>query len=318
MAFRGGAGIVAAEVRVHDGMSSDPTAGAAWRSEYPYEPHFIEVRGQRLHVVDCGGGPAVVMLHGNPTWSFMYRHLIKDLAPTHRVIAPDHLGCGLSDKPQDLPCRLADHIANLEALLNDHLGLKRLSLVVHDWGGAIGMGYAVRHPERIERLVVLNTAAFLLGRCPWRIRVCRLPGVGALAVRGLNAFARAALTMAVGPGHTLEARARAGLLYPYDNWHNRVGIMRFIQDIPLTAGHPTWDTVATIQKSLHLLADKPTLICWGAQDFCFNDAYLAVWQRYFPRAEVQRFDDAGHYVLEDAHERIAPLVRGFLEGVSAP
>jgi haloalkane dehalogenase len=293
-------------------MSSDTTAGAAWQAEYPFEPHTVEVAGQRLHFVDCGSGPAVVMLHGNPTWSFMYRHLIQGMAPTHRAIAPDHLGCGLSDKPQDRACRLADHIANLETLLDEHLRLKRLSLVLHDWGGAIGMGYAVRHPERIERIVVLNTAAFVLGRCPWRIRVCKIPGFGALAIRGFNAFARGALTMAVGKGHSLDAKARAGLLYPYDSWRNRVGLLRFVQDIPLTSSHPTWDTLATIQKSLHLLADKPMLLCWGGQDFCFNDSYLAVWKRYFPQAAVQCFDDAGHYVLEDAHDRVVPLVRSFL------
>jgi haloalkane dehalogenase len=299
-------------------MSSDPKTGAAWRSEYPFEPHYLDVHGQRLHFVDSGSGPAVVMLHGNPTWSFMYRHLITGLAPTHRAIAPDHLGCGLSDKPQTPACRLTDHIANLELLLNDHLRLKRLSLVVHDWGGAIGMGYAVRHPERIEKIVVLNTAAFLLGRCPWRIRICKVPGFGTLAIRGLNGFARAALTMAVGKGHRLDANARAGLLHPYDSWRNRVGTLRFVQDIPLSSCHPTWDTIATIQKSLHLLADKPVLICWGGQDFCFNQNYLAVWQRYFPRAAVQRFADAGHYVLEDAHDRIVPAVQGFLAETAAP
>jgi cis-3-alkyl-4-acyloxetan-2-one decarboxylase len=285
---------------------------AGWQAEYPFEPHLLEVRGQRLHVVDSGAGPAVVMLHGNPTWSFMYRHLIRALAPTHRVIAPDHLGCGFSDKPQLRAYRLADHIANLEGVLDEHLRLKRLSLVVHDWGGAIGMGYAVRHPERVDRIVVLNTAAFLLNRCPLSIRACRIPGFGALAVRGLNAFVRAALTDAVGKDHPLDANARAGLLHPYDSWHNRVAILRFVQDIPLSRRHPTWDTLATIQKSLHLLADKPMLIGWGDQDFCFNETSLELWQRYFPRAEVHRFADAGHYVLEDARDRIIPLVQAFL------
>ncbi len=299
-------------------MSSARTADATWRSEYPFEPHYCDVRGQRLHYVDCGSGSAVVMLHGNPTWSFMYRHLLQGLAPTHRAIALDHLGCGLSDKPQNQACRLTDHISHLETLLNEHLGLKRLSLVVHDWGGAIGMGYAVRHPERIERIVLLNTASFLLGRCPWRIRLCKIPGFGALALQGFNAFARAAVTLAVGKDHTLDAKARAGLLHPYDSWRHRVGILRFVQDIPLTSCHPTWDAVATIQKSLHLLADKPMLICWGGQDFCFDDRYLAVWQRYFPRAAVHRFDDAGHYVLEDAHDRIVPLVKSFLDSTATP
>jgi len=284
----------------------------AWRAEYPFEPHYAAVGGGRLHYVDCGQGAPVVMLHGNPTWSFMYRRLAQALAGSHRVVVPDHIGCGLSDKPQDWSYRLKDHVANLETLLNGRLGLERMTLVVHDWGGAIGMGYATRHPDRIERLVILNTAAFLLGRCPWRIRVCTWPGFGALAIRGANAFARAALRMAVGRGHCLDETTQAGLLYPYDSWHNRIATLRFVQDIPLRHSHPTWDVLATIQKNLHLLAEVPMMICWGDQDFCFHEGFLAVWQSYFPQAAVHRFPDAGHYVLEDAGDRIIPLVKAFL------
>jgi haloalkane dehalogenase len=297
---------------------TEPNANAEdWQAEYPFTPHYVSVNGHRLHVVDRGAGPAVLMLHGNPTWSFMYRHLVRALSPSLRVIAPDHLGCGLSDKPQDWPYRLSDHIANLEALVDEHLRLDRFSLVVHDWGGPIGMGYAVLHPERIDRLVLLNTAAFLLHRCPWRIRICKLPVFGPLAVRGANAFARAAITMAVGKGHCLSPAARAGMLRPYDTWRNRIAILRFVQDIPLNSRHPTWDLVATIQKNLHLLADRPVLICWGTQDFCFNEPFLEVWQRYFPRAQVHRFADAGHYLLEDAADRVVPLVQAFLEASEA-
>jgi len=293
-------------------MSLRPDSQAEWRASYPFEPHYAAVGGGRMHYVDVGSGAPVVMLHGNPTWSFMYRHLAQALAPTHRVIVPDHIGCGLSDKPGDWSYRLADHVANLETLLNGRLGLERLSLVVHDWGGAIGMGYAIRHPDRIDRLVILNTASFLLSRCPWRIRVCTWHGFGALAIRGGNAFARAALRMAVGKEHRLDRATRAGFLYPYDSWAHRIAHLRFVQDIPLRRGHPTWDTMATIQKNLHLLGEKPMLICWGGQDFCFHDGFLAVWQSYFPKAETHRFADAGHYVLEDAGDRIIPLVRGFL------
>jgi len=296
-----------------DTMNEPSTQPEPWQLEYPFAPHYVQVRGHRLHVVDQGSGPAVVLLHGNPTWSFMYRRVVQALAPTMRAIAPDHLGCGLSDKPQDWPYRLSDHVANLETLIDEHLRLERFSLVVHDWGGPIGMGYAVRHPERIERLVVLNTAAFLLHRCPWRIRLCRLPVFGPLALRGANAFARAAVSMAAGREHRLSPAARAGMLHPYDSWDNRVAILRFVQDIPVRSGHPTWDLLATIQKNLHLLADKPVLICWGLQDFCFNEPFLDAWQRYFPRAEAHRFEDAGHYLLEDAGDRVIPLVKRFLE-----
>jgi len=281
-----------------------------WRSLYPFASHFMETEGGKQHYLDEGEGPAVVMVHGNPTWSFYYRNLARSLSKTHRVIVPDHMGCGLSDKPQDYPYTLRQHIDNLERLLDYELEVPQVDLVVHDWGGAIGMGYAVRHPERIRRLVILNTAAFLLDFCPFRIRVCRWPVVGPLAVRGLNAFARAATTMAV--ESRLDPAVRAGLLAPYDSWANRVAILRFVQDIPLRRSHPSWETVTDIQKRLHLLAEKPMLICWGMQDFCFTEDFLDIWQSYFPNARVHRFEDAGHYVLEDAGERVIPLAERFL------
>ena len=265
-----------------------------------------------MHYLDEGEGEAVVMLHGNPTWSFMYRDLIQALRPHHRVICPDHIGCGLSDKPRDWPYRLENHIANIEKLLDDHLGVQRIRLVLHDWGGAIGMGYAVRHPERIERIVLFNTAAFLQNQCPWRIRVCRLPVVGTLAVRGFNAFARAACSMAVARGKRLQGAIRDGFLHPYDSWAHRIATHRFVQDIPLHPPHPSWETVAHIQKNLHLLRDRPVLICWGKQDFCFTETFLNMWRQYFPEAEVHGFDHAGHYLLEDAKEEIIPLVSSFL------
>jgi hypothetical protein len=179
-------------------MMPDSDAQRDWRTLYPFADHWLELdHGNRLHYVDEGRGTAVVMLHGNPTWSFYYRGLICGLRNSCRTVVPDHLGCGLSDKPQDYAYCLENHIRNLERLLLDTLRLDHITLVVHDWGGAIGMGFATRHPEKIARVVVLNTAAFLLPDCPWRIRICRLPGFGTLALRGLNAFSRAALHMGV-------------------------------------------------------------------------------------------------------------------------
>ena len=226
----------------------------SWRGLYPFASHYVERGGVRQHYVDEGQGPAVVMVHGNPTWSFYYRNVVEALRGRHRTIVPDHVGCGLSDKPQDYPYRLGQHVANLEHLLDDELGLEKVDLIVHDWGGAIGMGYAVRHPERIGRIVVLNTAAFLMDFCPFRIRVCRWPVFGPLALRGFNAFARAATSMAV--EKPLAPEVCEGLLAPYDNWANRIAILRFVQDIPLGRSHPSHETLADIQKQLHTLAEK--------------------------------------------------------------
>ncbi len=249
------------------------------------------------------------MLHGNPTWSYYYRNLAGLLKSRYRVIVPDHLGCGLSDKPQDYPYHLEDHINNLEKLLAG-LKIERISLVVHDWGGAIGMGYAIRHPEQIKSLVILNTAAFLSSRIPRRIRICRTPLLGPLLVRGLNGFAGPARYMAV--TKAMPDDVAKAYIAPYDSWHNRVAVARFVQDIPLSPQDYSWNTLLQIEQGLEQFQDRPMLILWGGRDFCFNDHFYEIWRQKFPQARTKYFPEAGHYVLEDAFAEIGPLVEDFL------
>jgi pimeloyl-ACP methyl ester carboxylesterase len=282
---------------------------------YPFQKHFIELSGARMHYVDEGRGEPIVMLHGNPTWSFYYRGLIKSLREDYRTVVPDHVGCGLSDKPDDngYEYTLDRRVADLETLL-DCLGLvSGLTLVLHDWGGMIGMAYAIRHPERIKRLIVLNTAAFLLpaGKpLPRSLWLCRNTPLGALLVRGLNAFSRGAVRFcSIRP---LDAAVRASYLAPYDSWSHRIAVLRFVQDIPLRPGDRAYATVQAVQDGLARFRDLPMLICWGERDFVFDRDFLAEWERRFPAASTHRFPDAGHFVLEDAGAAIIPLVRDFL------
>ena len=285
------------------------------RRTYPFQPHSVSIDGHTLSYLDEGEGPVVVMLHGNPTWSFYYRNLVKLLKTGYRVIVPDHLGCGLSDKPQNYPYLLENHIANLEYLLTE-LKIEKLSLVLHDWGGAIGMGYAARHRGRIHSLVVLNTAAFRSRQIPLRIRICRTPVLGALLVRGLNGFARPALTMAV--SRPMEPEVARGYIAPYDSWKNRVAVHAFVRDIPLSAKDSSWQTLKEVEEGLAHFKKTPMLICWGGRDFCFNDHFYQIWRQRFPQARAHYFPDAGHYVLEDAFEEIGPLVEEFLALSSEP
>jgi haloalkane dehalogenase len=282
-----------------------------FEDEYPFRSNFLDLDGVRYHFVDEGQGPALLFVHGNPTWSFAWRNLIKDLAPDFRCIAVDHVGCGFSDKPQDFPYRLERHTQNLVRFVKT-LDLRNVTLLAHDWGGAIGMGAAAALPERFSRFVLFNTAAFRSKQIPLRISVCRIPVFGALAIRGLNAFARAALSMAVCHHDRMTPAVRAGFLAPYDSWANRIATLRFVQDIPLAPSHPSYAALVQLEESLPQFRRSPMLFVWGERDWCFTTTFLDEFIERFPQAAVFRIPDAGHYVFEDAHERIVPRMREFL------
>lgn len=295
-------------------MIASASASGDWRALYPFQSHWFSRNGARIHYLDEGQGPAVVLLHGNPTWSFMWRNVVLALRRDCRVIVPDHVGCGLSDRPSPgtYSYRLADRAEDLLRLL-DGLKIDRAALVGHDWGGAIGMGAAVRSPSRFSRFVLMNTAAFLLRRCPLRIRLCLLPGVGRLAVQGLNVFAQAALRVCVERRDRITPAVRAGYLAPYDSWRNREAIYRFIRDIPLRRSHPTHATLSAIEAALPQFRDRPICLIWGMRDWVFTAEFLDRFIQAWPHAEVHRLPDAGHYLLEDSGEQVVPLVEAFLQ-----
>lgn len=293
-------------------MSMELLLNEKLKKIYPFNSHWAVMKsGHRMHYVDEGSGDAIVMVHGNPTWSFFYRNLVLGLRREYRCIVPDHIGCGFSDKPQDYPYLLERHIDNLVDLVKG-LGLEKFHLVVHDWGGPIGLGMAEAFPERVKKITILNTAAFVGGSVPSRIRFCKKGIVGDILVRGLNAFARAATFMAV--EKRLDSLVKKGYLLPYNNWKNRIALHRFVRDIPLDSGHSSWERLKQVERGLSLLSDKEVMICWGARDFCFNDAYLKEWLKRFLNARLHRYGHAGHYVLEDAGDEVLEALRDFLKG----
>lgn len=290
---------------------------------FPYaSKYFDRGDGVRMAYIDEGprDAPVLLLVHGNPTWSFYWREMIAAFSQTRRVIVPDHVGCGRSDKPDDAHYgyRLAERIDDLEALV-DHLQLapdgRPLDMGVHDWGGMIGMGWAHRHPDKVRRLVLLNTAAFRLPESkslPKTIRLARDFGLGTVLVRGFNAFSRGATRMCV-TRKKLTPEVRKALCAPYDSWDHRRAVLRFVQDIPLAPGDPSWDDVVEVETHLEQFREHPVLICWGDKDFVFDHHFLAVWEQKLPHAHVHRFADCGHYVLEDAPDEIVALTREFLE-----
>nr|HID59159.1 alpha/beta fold hydrolase [Desulfobacterales bacterium] len=286
---------------------------------YPFQSHFVKIKGHRLHYLDQGKGEPLLMLHGNPTWSFFYRNFIPELSKTNRAIVPDHIGCGFSDKPQDYDYTLKNHISNLEALVT-YLDLSDITLIMHDWGGPIGMGFAVRNPERVKRFVILNTAAFPPPEnyhFPWRIRICRTPVLGEIIVRVLNLFVRLAIPFAVMHKDRITPQIRRAYLAPYNNYGNRIAVLRFVQDVTLSARDPSYDLMLTIEENLIQFKDRPILILWGGKDFVLNKKVLEKWCSIFPEAEVRIIPDAGHYLQEDAYERIVPMISAFLKANAA-
>ena len=286
-----------------------------WRPLYPFQSREVTLDGHRCHYVDEGAGPVLLMVHGNPTWSFYWRNLILALKENYRVIAVDHIGCGLSDKPSpaEYSYRLGQRIADLNHFI-EKLDLQGITLVAHDWGGAVGMGAAVAAPERFARFVLMNTAAFRAKRCPWPIRLCHVPILGQAAIQGLNLFARSATRMTVCKPERMTPAVKAGYLAPYDCWANRVAVYRFVCDIPLSPRHPSYQTLLDIERGLSKEFQRhPVCLIWGMRDWCFSPEFLERFREFLPLAEVHRLEDAGHYLVEDAHERIVPLMEEFLE-----
>jgi len=283
---------------------------------YPFDSHYQDIRGFQYHYVDEGHGEPLVMVHGNPTWSFFFRSLIKGLSGNFRTLAPDHIGCGLSEKPDEknYPYDLKSRVEDLDAFL-DKLGLnQKLTFIVHDWGGMIAMAWATLHPEKIGRLVILNTSAFMPPggkRIPLRLQVIRrIRPLAGPAVLGLNLFALGALVM--GPKKKLAKDVKRGLIAPYNCRACRTATLKFVQDIPLKKSDPAYAIVRQTEQGLHRLENIPMLILWGAHDFVFDMDYFREWQRRFPNARCRVFSDAGHYILEDVPDKVLEHIRTFL------
>jgi haloalkane dehalogenase len=309
--------------------------------DYPFTPRRVDVRpGIAMSYLDEGprDGEVIVMLHGNPSWSFYWRHLVSALSDSYRCIVPDHVGMGLSDKPDDaisatpsdvhgrtrvaggrMPEATYDYtlqsrIDDLDALF-EHLGIDGpVTLAVHDWGGMIGLGWALRAPARVRRLVITNTSSFPLPaakRLPIRIAMGRHSRLGGWLIRRFNLFARGAAWM--GTTRALPREVRAAYAGVYDGWEQAISTLRFMQDIPLDEGDRAWPLVDAAARQLPNYADRPVFIGWGLRDFVFDRHFLDGFRAALPDAEVHAFADANHYVLEDKHEVLVPMIREFLD-----
>ncbi len=295
---------------------TDWTFGATW----PYEPRFFETESGRMHYIDQGprSAPAVVFLHGNPTWSYLFRQLIGPLVSDgHRVLSVDHLGFGRSAVPDEAEHYTVERHSHRLATLLDSCALRDVTLVVHDWGAPIGLPWAAQRPEAIRGLFVLNTfAPHLPGPMGQRssLRLLRSRLLGQMLVKGRNLPTEQFLFKA-GTAHpeAFDETVKQAYRAPHPDRRSRTPMLVFPREIPMTADHPVAKLVnSTTAKLKSQLADKPVGICWGMKDVLFGEQVLDQWQQLFPHAQVHRIPDAGHFLPEDAPQQVLHRLTDFL------
>lgn len=297
---------------------------ALWRPLYPFESHYMKIGRFAYHYIDerpdnwfddpsVQKRPVLLMVHGNPTWSFFFRNLVLAFRDRFRVIVVDHIGCGLSEKPprSEYSYSMDRRASDLRHLIKK-LNLTNICLVAHDWGGTVGMGAATRLSDRFSRLILMNTAAFRSQRCPFRIRLGRIPLISQFLVQGPNLFCKAAIKWATNRPDGLPPAVAAGLVAPYDRWKNRVAVSQFVRDVPLSERHRSYKTLVEIENNLPLFRDKPVQLIWGMQDWCFSPEFLKRFLSYYPEADVVKIENAGHYLLEDALDDVTAAMNRFL------
>lgn len=283
---------------------------------YPFTPHYLDINGHMLHYLDEGSGSPVLMVHGNPTWSFYFRNLVNGLSKKHRILVPDHMGCGFSDKPDPAAYdyTLASRVRDLDALVSRTVPDGKISLIVHDWGGMIGLAWALDHLDRVDKLVITNTAGFFLPKekqfpvVLWMIKYLNWFAVP--AILGLNLFSYGALFF--GAQTSLCTETKKGLTAPYNSWKNRIATLKFVQDIPLNTTDKSWPVVNHVDRHLARIRPDQVLLLWGAKDFVFDTTFLHEFLRRLPGARAHIFADAGHYLFEDKPDETSDLIYRFL------
>ncbi len=268
-----------------------------------------------MHYLDEGKGQTVLMVHGNPTWSFYFREVVKALSPTYRCLVPDHIGMGLSDRPDDARYRytLTSRVDDLGKLMEVVAPHGPVTLILHDWGGLIGMSWAARHPQRIAAIVALNTSCFRLPLekpLPLGLTILKgaMTGVPLRAFRFVRRFMLSTCTAK----KKLPPAVMDGYLAVCDGWNKSRAIHRFVQDIPLKAGDSAWSAVVETESKLGAFSRTPLLLAWGMKDWVFDEAFLNGWLTRFPKAAVVRFPDSGHFLLEDSPNEVVALIKDFV------
>ena len=282
---------------------------------YPFTPHYYSHQGLDIHYVDEGGGEPVVMVHGDPTWGFLYRNFIPPLSQHYRCIVPDHMGMGKSSTPQERSLyRLEQHCANLKALLL-HLDLRDITLILHDWGGPVGLGFATRNPERIKRLILMNTWAFAPwpgGPFPRLLEIIRSERGEAFVLRK-NGYLEPALIGTTYHSENLTHAIMEAYRAPFPTPESRLSMLYWSRDIPVQENDVSFAEMKRIEDGLSQFSETPVLLVWGMQDPVIPSSILHRWQQLYPYATTHEIEDASHFLQEDAAERIVSWIEAFLK-----
>ena len=275
-----------------------------FRSMFPYRSRYFQFGPHKVHYVDEGSGPVLILMHACPMWVFAFRHIIRDFSMNHRVIAIDQIGLGLSDKPHDLDYRLEMHIEMLESFIVQN-GLKDITFITHGRGSSIAVGYAVRNPEQVRAFIVMNAMDFSDFALPLRLQLSRINWLEDFLLRRCKLMF---WELMFAPKLLRECYE-----LPFRKPEDYNAIKRFVEDIPCGPDSDSAMSMYEIEAGLWLLRDKPTAIFWAKHDWLYGKKCLRHWKKYFPEAELHILKKSGRYLLEDSPEHLNDLIRDFLE-----
>jgi haloalkane dehalogenase len=269
--------------------------------EYPFGSHYFQIPAGKMHYIDEGSGKPIVFIHGNPSWSFQFRNVIRKISQKYRCIAPDLIGFGLSDKPETWTYLPRDHAENLGRLL-DSLELSEITLVVGDWGGPIGLSYAISHPDKVTNIVITNTWMWAVDQDLHFILFSIFVGgsIGKWLIKWRNFFAQDIVGHAFGDKNKLTAEIHNHYLKPLEKQEERIGTWVFPREI---IGSTEW--LRSLWNNVDRLKPEKVLIAWGMKDIAFREKEMNKWALLFPNARVEQYPDAGHFISEEKPDELA-------------
>lgn len=287
------------------------TKTAEWvdKTEYPFTSKWIDLKAGKMHYIEEGSGDTLIFLHGNPVWSYSYRKLIKAFSKDYRCIGIDHLGFGLSDKPENFSYLPEDHSKNLTEFI-EKKNLKNITLFVNDWGGPIGLNYAVNHPHNIKKLVIFNTFMWSVKGDKHFERFSAFMGglLGKFLNLQFNFFGNVVIPQAYGNKKRLTKQNKLQLTQHVPTPKERKGVWIFPKEI---IGSSTW--LESIWEKKLSISSIPVFLIWGGKDIAFRKKELATFQSFLKNSITLELPDVGHYVQDEAGERIIEPIAEFLK-----